>query len=445
MLACVVGGAGPAGATDGRALLRVAHLSPDTPAVDVALAPIPEEDGAPLTDPGPDVAEGLAYGDVGSYRELTPGSYAVSVRAAGTGSRTPPSLSIRVDVPAGGARTVALSGSFADLSLAVLTDDLSAPGPESARLRVLAAAAGAPAVDVSRTGGPSLAQDLPFGAAGSAITVPAGRSAVRVDGGRPAELPLDLAAGSISTLLVLERPGGGLTLRVVLDAAGPAAVPTGAVPAGGGGTAGTATALALACLAAGGALACTGRRRAVLVMAATLSTGLLPRGPAAAEPAPPVLSVTQAATGAPVVPTRLRVPSAGVDTALTGIALAPGGVLVPPDDPGAAGWFAQGPAPGAPGPAVIAGHVDDSAGPAVFARLHDVAAGDPVLVTGADGSTVGFTVTRVARYRKDAFPTAEVYGPTTGAELRLITCGGDFDRARGSYLDNVVVYASAVR
>jgi hypothetical protein len=91
---------------------------------------------------------------------------------------------------------------------------------------------------------------------------------------------------------------------------------------------------------------------------------------------------------------------------------------------------------------VITGHVDSVAGPAVFFRLRDVAVGDPVSVVRADGTTARFTVTRVARYPKAAFPAAEVYAPTPGAELRLITCGGAFDRAARSYLDDVVVYAS---
>jgi hypothetical protein len=382
---------------------------------------------------------------VGSYGELAPGRYAVSVRAAGSGSRTPPSLSTRIDVPSGGARTVALTGTFADLSLTVLTDDLSAPGNGNARVRVLDAAAGAPAVDVTRTGGPPLAQGLRFGAAGPPTTVPAGRSAVGVDGGPggSASLPLDLPAGSVSTLLVLDRPDGGLTVRLLLDAAGPAAVPAGPVPAGAGGAAGTGSGLAVALLAAGAALGATHRRRAVLALVAALGAALLPAGPATAEvapgPTPPTL--VQPVLGAGGVPIGLRIPSAEVDTALSGISLAPDGLLVPPAGPAAAGWFTDGPVPGGPGPAVIAGHVDSARGPAVFFRLRDVAAGDPVLVTLADGSTVEFTVTRVARYAKDAFPTSEVYGPTPGAELRLITCGGEFDRARGSYADNLVVYA----
>ena len=138
---------------------------------------------------------------------------------------------------------------------------------------------------------------------------------------------------------------------------------------------------------------------------------------------------------------RLTVPTAGIDTALTGIGLDATGALVPPSDNTVAGWYRSGPAPGDPGPAVITGHVDSVAGPAVFFRLRDVAVGDPISVLREDGTTARFTVTRVARYPKTAFPAAVVYAPTPGAELRLITCGGTFDRTAGSYLDDVVVYA----
>ena len=416
--------------------------------MDVALAPV--HDGTPLADPGPDIASGLHYGAIGSYRKLTPGSYAVSVRAAGTGARTPPALSIRVEIPPGGARTVALRGSFADLSLTVLTDDLTAPAPGSARVRVLAAAAGAPTVDAVRTGGPALARDLPFGSAAAPIAVPAGPATVQVSAGAgpTADVPLDLSAGSITSLLVLDGPDGGLTLRPVVDATGPAAVPVGPVAAGAGGTANPGTALPAVALAAGSlALLASlrGRRRAVLSLVAALGAVTVPAGatsPPAVTPTPAAVAVASRAAPAVAAPTRLRVPSVGIDAPLTGIGLDDDGLLTPPGDLATAGWYRQGPAPGRPGPAVVAGHVDGADRPAVFFRLREVTPGDTVLISRADASVVRFTVTRVARYAKAAFPTADVYGPTQDADLRLITCGGQFDRAKGSYRDNVVVYAS---
>ena len=81
----------------------------------------------------------------------------------------------------------------------------------------------------------------------------------------------------------------------------------------------------------------------------------------------------------------------------------------------------------------------------MFYRLGDLVPGDTVDVTRANGGVARFQVYRVAEYAKDAFPTMTVYGATSNPELRLITCGGVFDAAAGSYLDNIVVYARLVR
>ncbi|MEH0983912.1 class F sortase [Micromonospora sp. CPCC 205556] len=141
-------------------------------------------------------------------------------------------------------------------------------------------------------------------------------------------------------------------------------------------------------------------------------------------------------------PTRVRVARIGVDADLAVLGLDAAGELVPPADHDRAGWYGGGPAPGDPGPAVIAGHLDTRRGPAVFARLGELRAGDRIEVRRGD-RWMFFRVTASLRTRKDAFPTARVYGPTPGPELRLITCGGDFDRRTGHYRDNVVVFAVA--
>jgi sortase (surface protein transpeptidase) len=148
-----------------------------------------------------------------------------------------------------------------------------------------------------------------------------------------------------------------------------------------------------------------------------------------------------ASAGATSAPVRVRIPSIGVDSPLLRLGLDDDGILVPPADFARAGWFSGSPVPGDVGPSVIAGHVDSHDGPAVFFRLGNLVAGDEVLVDRADGTTARFTVTGADRYPKNEFPTEEVYGPTHRAELRLITCGGKFDRDSRSYRDNVVVTA----
>ena len=110
-----------------------------------------------------------------------------------------------------------------------------------------------------------------------------------------------------------------------------------------------------------------------------------------------------------------------------------------------AGWYKYSPTPGALGPAVIVGHVDSAAnGPSVFYKLGGLSPGDKVRITRADGSVAVFAVDNVRAFEKSAFPTKLVYGNTDHAALRLITCGGAFDRDTGSYEENIVVLASLV-
>jgi sortase (surface protein transpeptidase) len=191
---------------------------------------------------------------------------------------------------------------------------------------------------------------------------------------------------------------------------------------------------------------------ALAVSAGTLALVSVPGDPGIAvvagqgSPPAPVLLRGAAAPAAPTEPAtavEISIPAIGVRSSLAGLGIDDAGALVPPTDFAQAGWFTAGPLPGDVGPAVIAGHVDSRTGPAVFFRLEELAVDDTVLVTRSDGRDVEFRVTRVAQYPKDDFATDEVYGPTTGPELRLITCGGTFDRSRRSYEDNVVVYAHA--
>lgn len=140
----------------------------------------------------------------------------------------------------------------------------------------------------------------------------------------------------------------------------------------------------------------------------------------------------------------LEIPSIGVSTPLLSLGLKADRSMEVPTDFSRAGWYRYSPVPGDVGPSVIAGHVDSRSGPAVFYRLTDLAAGDRVTVNYADGRVAEFAVTTIEQHPKDAFPTQRVYGATTGPELRLITCGGVFDSARGAHRDNVIVYATLV-
>jgi sortase (surface protein transpeptidase) len=130
-----------------------------------------------------------------------------------------------------------------------------------------------------------------------------------------------------------------------------------------------------------------------------------------------------------------------VDTGLIDLGLQPDGTMEVPADGSTAGWYVHSPTPGERGPAVLAAHVDWQGDKGVFYDLRRTEPGDLIRVLRADGSTAAFTVQRVERYPKDDFPTEKVYGDVDSAQLRLITCGGEFDSAARSYRDNVVVYA----
>jgi sortase (surface protein transpeptidase) len=139
----------------------------------------------------------------------------------------------------------------------------------------------------------------------------------------------------------------------------------------------------------------------------------------------------------------VRIGCIAVDTRLDELDVDPSGAVQAPKDFARAGWYAKGNRPGDVGPAIIAGHVDSKKGPAVFKRLDELRAGGSVEVLRGE-TWMTFRVLATRHYPKTKFPTDEGYAPTPNAQLRLITCGGAFDHSRGSYLDNIVVYAVLV-
>lgn len=162
--------------------------------------------------------------------------------------------------------------------------------------------------------------------------------------------------------------------------------------------------------------------------------------------APPARSVRAWVGATPMAaspPVRLQIAAIGVDTDLIALGLADDGSMEVPPTGFPAGWYTGAPTPGELGPAIIAGHIDWD-GPGVFYDLHSVKPDDEVVVTRADGSVATFRVTHVEQYPKAAFPTETVYGDINHAGLRLITCGGEFNRATGHHDDNTVVFAELV-
>jgi sortase (surface protein transpeptidase) len=140
-------------------------------------------------------------------------------------------------------------------------------------------------------------------------------------------------------------------------------------------------------------------------------------------------------------PMTVRIPRIGVSAEVIDLGLRSDNTLDVPSDFSQTGWYERGAAPGDPGPSVIVGHIDSKTGPAVFHGLQRLVEGDLVYVERSDGFTARYRVTGASRVSKESFPTEQVYGPSVDPVLRLITCGGAFDRDAGSYNGNLIVFA----
>ena len=241
--------------------LRLAHLSPNTPPVDVYLYSVGKSNAMV-------VVHHVAYGTVSTYQTVPVGDYTVAMRGAGKPSSSPPVLSTTVRIQAGHAYTVAGLGPASGLRLAVLHDTLTTPKGRSL-VRVIQASLKEKKVTVT-AGGKTLASNLAFGSVTSYVSVAPGTPAIKAAGGTmSASKNVSLAANTTHTIVVLDDPGH-LAIDPLTDAAGSKLMPTGGTATGLGGMAPRpgpsplpwAAALAFGVLVvAGGAMRLRGRRR----------------------------------------------------------------------------------------------------------------------------------------------------------------------------------------
>jgi hypothetical protein len=227
-------GARPASAA-GVGYVRLAHLSPDTPAVDVYLSSLT---GAIEAKKFPAVG----YGVMSAYLALPPGGYAVAMRTVGAPADSAPILTTQASVEAGKAYTVAGVGRHADLGLRVLVDDLTLPPKDKAKCRVIQASIREPVLDVSVVGGPTLASGVAFATTTEYWPVAPGALKLQLKGGAssaPITVNVNAAAGGVYSVLVLDGKVAGLAVEVRVDAKGDSSAPNGGINTGGGGTAWT--------------------------------------------------------------------------------------------------------------------------------------------------------------------------------------------------------------
>jgi Domain of unknown function (DUF4397) len=242
-------------ATTGTGWIRLAHLSPNTPAVDVYLYSF-DDSNAMI------VLHHVAYGTVSPYESVQAGDYSVAMRAAGASPTSQPVLSTSVTIAAGHAYTVAGMGPESGLRLQVLDDDLTTPAGKSL-VRVIQASLKQQVVNVS-LGSTVLASGLKFATVSAYQAVTPGTVTVSVSAGAgDANSSVTLAAGTVHTLVVLDGTNG-LEIVSLEDASGSGTPPLGGVSTGFGGTAGHgpgSPVLWLVAIGAGGMLALTGGLR----------------------------------------------------------------------------------------------------------------------------------------------------------------------------------------
>jgi hypothetical protein len=215
-------------ATTGTGWIRLAHLSPNTPAVDVYLYSFGNSSAMI-------VLHHVAYGTVSPYESVPAGDYSVAMRAAGASATSQPVLSTSVTIAAGHAYTVAGLGPESGLRLAVLDDDLTTPSGQ-AEVRVIQASLKQQVVSVS-VGSTTLASGLKFGTVSAYRVVAPGALTVTVSSsGGNASSSVTLAAGTVHTLVVLDG-ASGLEVVNLEDASGSGKPPAGGVSTGFGGTA----------------------------------------------------------------------------------------------------------------------------------------------------------------------------------------------------------------
>ena len=216
-------------AAAGTGWIRLAHLSPNTPPVDVYLYSFGNSDAKI-------VLHHVAYGEVSPYEEVTAGDYSVAMRAAGAAASSQPVLSTSVTVKAGHAYTVAGMGPKEGLRLQVLNDDLTTP-PGKSSVRVIQASLKEQTVKFT-CGGQAIVPKATFASVSSYQAIPANTWTMQAIGSNStATERFNMAAGTVHTMVVLDG-ANGLEIVNLEDAAGAGQPPVGAVSTGFGGTAG---------------------------------------------------------------------------------------------------------------------------------------------------------------------------------------------------------------
>lgn len=141
-----------------------------------------------------------------------------------------------------------------------------------------------------------------------------------------------------------------------------------------------------------------------------------------------------------LTPTSIHIPSLNISATVESAGFNKEGNLATPSSGDVAVWYTNSSKPGAIGNAVIAGHVDDLRGPALFFELQHLLIGDKVIVEGKRNNSVTFEVISIESYPRNSAPISQIFGFSSKPQLNLITCHGVFDRKLGTHEKRLVVY-----
>ncbi|UTR14226.1 class F sortase [Salipaludibacillus sp. LMS25] len=156
--------------------------------------------------------------------------------------------------------------------------------------------------------------------------------------------------------------------------------------------------------------------------------------------APHIESAPQSVGDNGIQPVMIQIPKLGITAEVIPCHLNKDGSMEVPERGELAGWMTNSSMPGAKGNAVIAGHVDDFTGPAVFFTLKNLEQGDDIVIKSEYGSTLTFEVTKIEVYPNNHAPIDTIFGYASRPKLNLVTCHGLFDRKRKTHEERLVVY-----
>jgi LPXTG-site transpeptidase (sortase) family protein len=141
-------------------------------------------------------------------------------------------------------------------------------------------------------------------------------------------------------------------------------------------------------------------------------------------------------------PATIDIPTIGTHAQIVPLGQEDDGTMQSPTDPDTVGWYNLGTGIGAPGNALLDGHVDWGGRLRVFGLLRQLRPGDPIQITDTNGNVLNYSVAWTRLYDANNAPLDQIFEQTSDEQVTLITCGGAFDQSAHMYVSRWVVRAT---